>query len=442
MTRKTTPRKTTPPRKTTRRPRRRARPAAAARRALPTIAPDSHPSGAEGPEPETAVEPVAAGIALSPAGDLPSETSALPADVAFASPEPGYVARVTPPEPERPVPVGRRAIFFDVENTSHSPHIERVLQHLAMDRRESRTEFVAVGNWRVIGHDIARLLAHRGAQLVHSAPAPGVRDWSDLRIAVSAGVWLAAARPGDRIEIVSDDRAFDAVGDVAATLGIEFRRLSYRALAGAPAAREPSERAPAPRGRGRGRPSGHLARVEAAPPHRAAGPRAPAERRPHAPVQAAAPATVPGPVDGHAAEEPHTAPHDEIIHVIRELIHRGHGRPVLIDTLTRELKGRGFARTPGSPRLVTRLRRLKELSVSPTGMISLADGAGAAEPHARPAPSVPGARPVDAERGEEPVAAADQTPSAGAAPESPPPGRRRTRRGGRQHRRGPRRDTN
>ncbi|MBI2197793.1 MAG: hypothetical protein HYU42_04230 [Candidatus Rokubacteria bacterium] len=433
MTRKTTPRKTTPPRKTTRRPRRRARPVAAARRALPTVAPDSQASGAEGPQPETAVAPVAAGIAVSPAGDPSSETSALPADVAFASPEPGYVARVTPPEPERPVPVGRRAIFFDVENTSHSPHIERVLQHLAIDRLESRTEFVAVGNWRVIGHDIARLLAHRGAQLVHSAPAPGVRDWSDLRIAVSAGVWLAAARPGDRIEIVSDDRAFDAVGDVAATLGIEFRRLSYRALTGAPAAREPSERAPAPRGRGRGRPSGHLARVEAAPPHRAAGPRAPAERRPHAPVQAAAPATVPGPVDGHAAGEPHTAPHDEIIHVIRELIHRGHGRPVLIDAL---------ARTPGSPRLVTRLRRLKELSVSPTGMISLADGAGAAEPHVRPAPSVPGARPVDAEREEEPVAAGDQPPPAAASPEPSPPGRRRTRRGGRQHRRGPRRDTN
>ena len=49
---------------------------------------------------------------------------------------------------------------------------------------------------------------------MHSAPSTGVRDWSDLRIAVAAGIWLAAARPGDVIEIVSDDRAFDAVGDV------------------------------------------------------------------------------------------------------------------------------------------------------------------------------------------------------------------------------------
>ena len=36
----------------------------------------------------------------------------------------------------------------------------------------------------------------RGAHLVHSAPSTGVRDWSDLRIAVAAGIWLAAARPG------------------------------------------------------------------------------------------------------------------------------------------------------------------------------------------------------------------------------------------------------
>ena len=46
------------------------------------------------------------------------------------------------------------------------------------DRR--RTDFIAVGNWRVIGHDTGRLLARHGAQLVHSAPAVGVRDWSDL----------------------------------------------------------------------------------------------------------------------------------------------------------------------------------------------------------------------------------------------------------------------
>ncbi len=425
MTRKTSPRTTT-----ARRPRRRPGRAAAARKPPKALAPESLESEALGPEPASAVEQAAAGAAPSLAAPLAAEAPGLPSDVAFPAPEPAYAARVPPPEPERPVPAGRRAVFFDVENTSHAPHIERVLQHLALDRRESRTEFVAVGNWRVIGHDVGRLLARRGAQLVHSAPATGVRDWSDLRIAVSAGVWLAAARPGDRIEIVSEDRAFDAVGDVAAALGIEFHRLSYRGLSGATGADEPAEKAPASRARGRSHRGQRPGRVEAAPTHPAAAPRATAERRHHAPGHA--------PARGHAPEEPHTAPHDEIIHVIRELIHRAHGRPVLIDTLARELKDRGFARTPGSPRLVTRLRRLRELSVSPTGMIALAEGAragaSAAEAHPRPAPAVPATERVDTAPDEAQMTLVEQAPSSGDTPEPPRP--RRRRRGGRQRRRG------
>ena len=85
-------------------------------------------------------------------------------------PERTFAARVAPPAPERPFPSARRAIFFDVENTSRAQHIARVIDHLAVDRLGSRTEFIAVGNWRVIGHDTARLLAHHGAHLVHSAP--------------------------------------------------------------------------------------------------------------------------------------------------------------------------------------------------------------------------------------------------------------------------------
>jgi hypothetical protein len=135
----------------------------------------------------------------------------------------------------------RRVVFFDVENTSRAQHIERVLRHLALAGVDGRADLVAVGNWRVISDDTARMLARHGARLVHSAPAAGVKDWSDLWIAVAVGVWLGEARPGDCIEIVSDDRAFDAVGDVAATLGVEFRRLSYRRLVeavhGAPSAR-------------------------------------------------------------------------------------------------------------------------------------------------------------------------------------------------------------
>ena len=170
------------------------------------------------PPPEAAVESLA--------------EAPLPADLTTTHVEPAFANRVSPAPPDRPFPSSHRAIFFDVENTSRAAHIARVIEHLAVDRVGRRTDFVAVGNWRVIGHDTARLLARHGAHLVHSAPSVGVRDWSDLRIAVAAGVWLASARPGDVIEIVSDDRAFDAVGDVSTSLGIAFRRLSFRGLTG------------------------------------------------------------------------------------------------------------------------------------------------------------------------------------------------------------------
>jgi hypothetical protein len=319
-------------------------------------------------------------------------------------PEVAFAARVPPPAPERPQPAGRRVIFFDVENTSRAEHIARMIGHLAIDRSNKRTDFVAVGNWRVIGSDTARLLARHGAQLVHSAPSTGVRDWSDLRIAVSAGVWLAGARAGDMVEIVSDDRAFDAVGDVAATLGVQFRRLSYRTLAGAPASLPVEEEVAAePRGR-RGRHGRGRGRRGPAAPHHA-----PHHVPVHEPPAAARPAEP-------AAEDAHTAPHDEIVSVVRELADRTGGRPVLLDTLANALKDRGFRRPPGSPRLITRLRRIRELSVSPTGMITLVaatDGGAPLE-----------AEPLTASAAEP----ADAVPGSGRR-------RRRSRRGGRRRRR-------
>src|ERR1700730_2409842 len=308
-----------PPRKkaTKRRARGAKAPASRARRAL---LPDTAP-----PPP---VEAVAEPLAETP----------LPADLATTHVEPIFADRVLPPPPARPLPSGRRAIFFDVENTSRAAHIARVIEHLAVDRAGRRTDFVAVGNWRVIGHDTARLLARHGAHLVHSAPSVGVRDWSDLRIAVSAGVWLASARPGDVIEIVSDDRAFDAVGDVAAGLGITFRRLSYLALK-RPATREEEvvKREPGAQTRGRGR-GGRRGRRGGWRDRPAPSPPAPA-----------AAASV-SPSRGHDERPPtgeqHTAPHDEIIGIVRDLIEAAGGRVVTIDTLANALKSRGFSRPP------------------------------------------------------------------------------------------------
>jgi hypothetical protein len=333
-------------------------------------------------QPEPASAPVAVAPAVEPAGEPP-------ADLPLAKPEVDFAARASarPPEPERPFPATRRAIFFDVENTSRVQHIARVIDYLSVDRLGRRTDFVAVGNWRVIGHDTARLLAGHGAQLLHSAPSVGVKDWSDLRIAVGAGVWLGTARPGDILEIISDDRAFDAVGDVATGLGIAFRRLSYRSLIGLPRELEPAPVAAAAE-----------PRVESHGGRRRRGRRGGRGRR-EAPVAHAAPP----PAARHVAAtaEAHTAPHDELLGVARDLIRSSSNGAVTLDALANALKSRGFSRPPGSPRLITRLRRLRELSVSRSGHITLV--------------APPGVEPASAESELQPPVAAHPDDQASAA---------------------------
>ncbi|MEX2145477.1 MAG: hypothetical protein WED01_00515 [Candidatus Rokuibacteriota bacterium] len=386
--------------------------------------------------------------------DPPAE-GALP-DVLLSQPEGVFAARVPPPEPERLHPSSRRAIFFDVENTSRVEHIARMIDHLAVDRAGRRTDFVAVGNWRVIGHDTARLLARHGADLVHSAPSVGVRDWSDLRIAVAAGVWLAAARPGDMMEIVSDDRAFDAVGDVASGLGIAFRRLSYRGLSGAAAAREAPLREPE-------REPLREAVPDARSHRRGRGGRRGwrgGERSVSAPSRPApsAPRLAPVPVAAESGEQ-HTAPHDEIVNVVRDLMNATPSRAVSIDTLANTLKARGFSRPPGSPRLITRLRRIKEIAISRAGLITLTVGStgigdAVEAPPPPPRPDVPqepapvphDIAPAPRDTGERRAADDDDDddapgpgneaqPTDGAAPPDPAAQRRRrSRRGGRRHR--------
>jgi hypothetical protein len=392
--------------------------------------------------------------AVEPIAEVPSAASVEygPPVETPPAPEIGFAARVSPPEPERPLPARRRGVFFDVENTSRAEHIARVLDHLRIDRAAARTDFVAVGNWRVIGHETARLLAQRGAQLIHSAPSVGIRDWSDLRIAVAAGVWMASGRPGDVVEIVSDDRAFDAVGDVAVGLGMAFHRMSYRALSGMPRTAEPLPAEETPQeSRGRGRRRGRRRPWRDRPPIRLVEP-------PAVPVTAAAmpePITVEatnggGPA-GAPGEEAHTAPHDEIVALARDLIARTANGAVSIDTLANALKSRGFRRTPGSPRLITRLRRIRELTIGRNGLITIVNGGGPATiapERMAPIDEVPADESPSADL--EPVAVDvsgqgeiddddignrrdESSPAAAEAP------RRRSRRGGRRRRGGSRR---
>jgi len=370
----------------------------------------------------TAAEPVEEPVA-EPIEEAPMESALEPEAMPVTIiPEPAFASRVSPPEPAPPPPPNRRAVFFDVENTSRPEHVESVLRHLALDRYSVMLDLIAVGNWRVIGHDTARILARRGAQLVHSAPSVGVRDWSDLRIAVAAGVWLAGARAGDVIDVISDDQAFDAVGDVAASLGVAFRRMSYRLMAGisreAPVAEEP---AVAPRGR-RSRRGGRRRRGGGG----RSGPGLAAVPSPSMPP---AYATTNG--GGSATEEPHTAPHDEIITVVRQLMATlPPGRDVNIDNLSNALKARGFSRPPGSPRLITRLRRIKELDVSRTGVITLRSDASLPETAGDAAGSFdePGA---PTQPGDEAESSPGVAEGEGEGVQRP---RRRRRRGGRRRR--------
>jgi hypothetical protein len=86
-----------------------------------------------------------------------------------------------------------------------------------------------------------------------------------------------------------------------------------------------------------------------------------------------------------------TAPHDELVSVVRGLVEASPKRSVSIDAVANALKARGFHRPPGSPRLVTRLRRIREIVVSPAGTITLADDDAAPptmEPRVESVPSV------------------------------------------------------
>jgi len=270
-------------------------------------------------------------------------------------------------------PLSHRAIFIDVENTSSEAALFEVLESLKIDRREQPVELTAVGNWRTIGPLVGRRLGALGARLVHSAPARGVRDWSDLWIAVAAGCWLGQASAGDVLEIISNDRAFDAVGDAAAARGVVFRRLEHQR--GAVTAEPPPEPRRPHRTRGGRRHGGRRGDSSPAPPTVA-----PASATPRLQAEPAPPVhTQPAPARPAAyAEEPHGASREQFLSVIRRLTRNEPGRWVNVDVLETALKQEGFSRPPGSPRLVTRLRRIRDVEVDAHGRVRIAPAAAGA----------------------------------------------------------------
>jgi hypothetical protein len=254
----------------------------------------------------------------------------------------------------------RRLVLIDVENASNESELIARLESLHIDHSEQATEIHALGNWRLASIHVARRLASLGVSLLHTAPAAGVRDWSDLRLAVTAGCWLAEAVPGDKLEILSNDQAFDAVGDAAAARGVAFQRIQHGA--GGSAAR----RGGSPRGA-----SARANRDRAAPRTPPVAPAASTAEP--VPAPSSAPAAAP---PAHATpqpvpSEPRGASRDQLIAAIRDLSRDSPGRWLQLDAVGEALKARGFSRPPGSPRLVTRLRLLKELEVSAAGRVRI-----------------------------------------------------------------------
>ncbi len=333
--------------------------------------------------------------------------------------------------------MARRAIFIDVENTSHEAELMRVLDELHIDRAAQPTEVVAVGNWRSVAQGVARRLAALGASLVHSAPATGVRDWSDLWIAVAAGGWIAKAEPGDQIEILSDDRAFDAVNDAAASAGIIFRRIScrsgHRSTTASVAAAAPADGA-APRrrsrrgGRRRRRSPTNGASTVATASHVSA-------------TETPRTSDEPAPAKHHhtssgSEEEAHGASLEQLREIIRKLAGGDQGRWIKLDLLANRLKSEGFSRPPGSPRLVTRLRKMKDVVLRSDGSVRLSSEGGPS-PHRHEEELSAAAESRGAESTSAPMSS-DDSPEPIAEGEAQGEARPRSRRrGGRRRRRSP-----
>ncbi len=139
----------------------------------------------------------------------------------------------------------------------------------------------------------------------------------------------------------------------------------------------------------------------------------------------------------------HTAPAEEIRAAVEGLLQMSPAG-VTLDTLSNTLKSRGFRRPPGSPRLITRLRHLARIEVTPSGIVRLrespATGGAAIEdegtPGLHPVAQIPGMPAIvvvsqgaeDETRGNEALRAASAPGSLGSGNQRRRGGRRRGRR--------------
>ena len=274
--------------------------------------------------------------------------------------------------------IPRRAIFIDVENTSSEDDLFEVLEALHIDRGAQPTELTAVGNWRAIGQRLARHLAtHRRAVGAQRARPPACATGAICGSPSPPAAGSVQAQPGDVLEIVVQRPrlrrgrrcgrgARRGLPPPAAQARLAGRRQRCGRRRGAERRPAIARRSPSPRTRHReragraGRPAPRPApastpRHVAAPAARTAQPK-PAHRAPsHPPLH----------------DEAHGATRDQIVSVIGRLSGSDPTRWINLDVLEKALKSEGFARPPGSPRLVTRLRMFKDVEVDSHGRARL-----------------------------------------------------------------------
>ena len=124
-------------------------------------------------------------------------------------------------------PTARHLLVVDVDESSGVDEIARLLADLEPRILRADTELLAVGDWRALVDEAAALLVRRGVRLVPSAPHLDRGSRRGVPIAVAIGLWLSGSAPGAALEILSEDHAFDTVGEVATSRGAIFRRLPW-----------------------------------------------------------------------------------------------------------------------------------------------------------------------------------------------------------------------
>ena len=119
-------------------------------------------------------------------------------------------------------------VLHDVAESTGVAAIARALDDLGPQALHTDGAVLAVSAGRTLDPQAEDVLAGRHVRSIPVGPEPGPGSRRGVTLAVAAGLWLSRSKPGDILEIVSDDLVFDTVGNVATGRGAVFRRVPYR----------------------------------------------------------------------------------------------------------------------------------------------------------------------------------------------------------------------